>query len=149
MTARRDAIIKTFKSIQCKYGKHYCFPPYKVIQEILLKFYGLKAHRRTLYRDMKWLEENGFIGKQHRSRNPKIPDAKFKSNLYWLRREAYRYLESLWYWAKKHVHGFRETKKSLDKLPHSRVSNVFSIVSGKRGAFNPFKGRASPSQSIL
>ena len=149
MTARRDAIIKTIKSIQDKTGKHYCFPPYKRIQEILLKFYGLKANRRTLYRDMKWLVEGGFIHKQHRSPNKKAIDFKFKSNLYWLKREGYRYLESLWYWAKNHVHGYRVTKKSLDKLPHSRVSSF--VGRSEADLWYKFleKGGASPSEAIL
>jgi hypothetical protein len=148
MTARREAILKIFKSIQDKHGKHYCFPPYKWIQKSLDKWYGFKVCRRTIYSDILWLKENDFIGKQHRSRNTKIPDGKFKSNLYWLKREAYRHLESLWYWAKKHVHSHRGQKIALDKLPHSRVSEVLGVSEVIRGAFNPFKERLKPSKAF-
>lgn len=149
MTSRREAILKTFKSIQDKTGKNYCFPPYKRIQEILLKFYGEKACRRTIYGDLEWLKNNGFIHKQHRSRNPKINDAKFKSNLYWLKGEAYKYLNLLWYWCKKHVHPYRGQKIALDKLPSSKVSSVNSLVSGVLDAWNTKELRLKPSEAIL
>lgn len=122
------------------------------MKTILLKldeFYGVKCCRRTLYRDMKWLEGNGFIGRQCRHFRKPSGELKLRSTLYWLKRNAYRFFESLAYWVKKHVRGFAVTKMSLDKLPYSRVSRVLGVSNVIRGAFNPFKQRLKPSEAIL
>jgi hypothetical protein len=98
---------------------------------------------------MKWLEENGFIGRQCRHFRKRNGELRLRSTLYWLCRNGYRYFESLAQWLKKHVRGFAVTKMSLDKPLKSEYSCFGSLVNGVFESFKGIKGRASPIGGVL
>jgi len=147
MTRRQECILITLKSISDRYHKKYCFPPVKVILAKLEEFHGEVCCRRTLYRDMKFLEENGFIGRQCRHFRKKNGVLKLRSTLYWLRRNAYRLFESLASWLRKHGRSLAVTKMSLDKPPKSKYFCFEGLVDSVLDPLSLPKERLRPSEA--
>jgi len=144
MTKRREVILMTVKSIGDKHGKHYSWPAQKRLVELLKKFYEISISRRTLCRDLRWLEENGFIERVRRHFKNSSGELVLRSTLYFLKRKAYKVFDSLWFWLNKHHHRFAVTKVAQHRHPHGKVSGVVGFVMSGLDAWNDEKGRASP-----
>lgn len=145
MTKRREAILMTIKSIGDKRGKHYSWPAQKRLLELLKLCYGIVISRRTLCRDLRWLEDNDFINRLRRHFKNSCGILVLRSTLYFLKRKAYKVFDSLWYWLNKHHHHFAVTKLSQYKQTHSKVSGSFGLVGDVLGVWSKKETRLRPS----
>jgi hypothetical protein len=68
MTSRCESICITLLSIAKSKQKKYCFVSQRHIEELLEKYHSLCISNRTLNRDLRWLEDNGFISRLRRLR---------------------------------------------------------------------------------
>lgn len=107
----------TLKSVGDKYDKHYCWPSQDTLLDLLKEFYGIAVSRRTLNRDLRWLEKNGFIERLRRHARDRYGRLVLRSTLYFFMRKAYRVFNSLWDWLNGHHHRFAVTKMAQHKTP--------------------------------
>lgn len=64
-----EKILETYLKVAQKYKKPYCFPAQKYMLVLLGKFYGVHISLRTLNRKLRWLEDQGYIGRTKRTRD--------------------------------------------------------------------------------
>jgi len=117
MTSRCEAILITLKSVGDEYDKHYSWPSQEKILELLERFHGILVSRRTLNRDLGWLEENGFIERLRRHFRNRRGQLILRSTLYFLKRKAHKVFNSLWNWLNWHHHRFPVTKMAQHETP--------------------------------
>lgn len=92
---RAFSIAETLVNVARIHRKKYCWPSQIKILNLLEKYQSLEISRRTLNRDLKWLEDNGYISRLRRIRMS--PDRKliFCSTLYKFKGKLFNYLHFL------------------------------------------------------
>lgn len=149
MESRECAILGTLVGVSKTYGKKYCYPSQKTILRLVSKYHGFEFSRRTLNRDLKELEVDGFIRRVRRLTERGIHGGRFSSTLYKFTHKAFKYLFGLGKWVEGVFSSFR-----VPKLAHNKSQRENDIFSEFPPTVDnlwkfPIKGRASPSEAIL
>lgn len=82
MESRGEGVLDTLVGIGRKNGKGYCYPSQKSILELMKRFHNMEFSRRTLNRELKFLELEGYIKRVRRHRRGSDGRMKFASTLY-------------------------------------------------------------------
>jgi hypothetical protein len=123
MTERCQAIVLCLVGVAKAHGRKYCWPSQKRIQELVEKYEKLGFSMRTLNRDLRWLEDNGYISRSRRIRVG--PDGKliFCSTLYKFKGKVFNFLYSLGNAVKSVFSFFRVPKWADYQLTQKQVSS--------------------------
>jgi hypothetical protein len=95
MTSRCEAEVMSLLGIAKKYHKFYCWVSQKRIGELLEKYHQFGISNRTLNRDLRWLEDNGYISRLRRIRVNKEGKLVFCSTLYKFTGKLFNWLNSM------------------------------------------------------
>jgi len=95
MTSRCEAVVMSLLGIAKKYHKFYCWVSQKRIEELLEKYHQFGISNRTLNRDLRWLEDNGYISRLRRIRVNKEGKLVFCSTLYKFTGKLFNWLNSM------------------------------------------------------
>jgi hypothetical protein len=95
MTSRCEAVVMSLLGIAKKYHKFYCWVSQKRIEELLEKYHQFGISNRTLNRDLRWLEDNGYISRLRRIRVNKEGKLVFCSTLYKFTGKLFNWLHSM------------------------------------------------------
>jgi hypothetical protein len=71
MESRKEATLKTYFAIAKKKGKPYVYSSQRRTLELLDKYHGFTISRRTLNRDLREMEDEGYIWREQRHRRAK------------------------------------------------------------------------------
>jgi len=123
MTERTQAISLCLLGVARKYHKKYCWVSQNHIIELVKKYEKLGFSRRTLNRDLRWLEDNGYISRVRRIRVG--PDGKliFASTLYKFTGKMFNWAYSLGKAFKNIFSFFRVPKWTQYQLSQKQVSS--------------------------
>ena len=100
MRSRGECVMMTLFGVSKTYGKRYCYPSQKKVLELLERYHDFGISRRTLNRDLRELEDEGFIKRIRRHRRLKSGGILFSSTLYKFTVKAFKYLSGLQKWVK-------------------------------------------------
>jgi DNA-binding transcriptional ArsR family regulator len=78
-----------------KYKKFYCWVSQKRIEELLMKYHSFGISNRTLNRDLRWLEDEGYITRLRRIRVNKEGKLVFCSTLYKFTGKLFNWVNSV------------------------------------------------------
>ena len=95
MTSRCESEVMCLLGIARKYKKFYCWVSQKKIEELLEKYHQFGISNRTLNRDLRWLEDNGYISRLRRIRVNKEGKLVFCSTLYKFTGKLFNWLNSM------------------------------------------------------
>lgn len=95
MTARCEAVVMCLLGVAKKYHKFYCWVSQKRIEELLLQYQGMGISNRTLNRDLRWLEDRGFITRLRRIRVNREGKIVYCSTLYKFTGKLFNWLHSM------------------------------------------------------
>ena len=87
-------IIATLNYLQHKADKHYSFPSQAKLLFLIERWYGQKRSLRSLNRDLRKLEDQGYISRTNRTKPTGNGCRTFTSTLYMLCHRAYKYIGS-------------------------------------------------------
>lgn len=95
MSGRCQAIVLCLLAVARKHQKKYCWVSQKRILELVERYEKMGFSIRTLNRDLRWLEDNGYISRLRRIRVG--PDGKliFCSTLYRFKGKLFNWARSL------------------------------------------------------
>jgi len=129
MTNRCQGILFCFTGISMKYQKKYCWVSQERILELIEKYQKLHFSKRTLNRDLRWLEDNGYISRLRRIRIG--PDGKFLfcSTLYKFTGKFFNWLYSLGDKVKRLFSFFRVPKLAHHNLKQRQISSMAASAS--------------------
>ncbi len=124
MSSRCESTVVSLLSVAKKYNKPYCFVSQKRILELLEKYHSYGISRRTLNRDLRWLEDNKFITRLRRFRKgPEGPI--FCSTLYKFEHKVFMWLYSMGNRVKRFFLFYR-----VPKMAHYQLTQKHGIYSG-------------------
>jgi len=129
MTARCEAIAISLLSVAKKHQKKYCFVSQKRIQELLEKYHSLGISNRTLNRDLRWLEDNGYISRLRRIRVGPGGKLIFCSTLYKFTGKLFNWLVFMGNRVKRLFSFFRLPKWADHQLMQKRASSPIATLS--------------------
>ena len=92
--SREWGVLDTLVGIGRKHGKGYCYPSQKTILDLMEKFHNIRFCRRTLNRDLRNLERQGYITRIRRHRRGTDGKIRFASTLYKFTAKLYNFLIS-------------------------------------------------------
>lgn len=95
MTSRCEAVVMSLLGVAKKYHKFYCWVSQKRIEELIEKYHSIDLSNRTLNRDLRWLEDNGYISRLRRIRVNKEGKLVFCSTLYKFTGKLFNWLNSM------------------------------------------------------
>ena len=95
MTARCEAAVMSLLGVARKYNKFYCWVSQKRLEELIEKYHCIGLSNRTLNRDLRWLEDNGYISRLRRIRVNKEGKLVFCSTLYKFTGKLFNWLHSM------------------------------------------------------
>lgn len=158
MTARQEAVVISLLSVAKKHQKFYCFVSQKRILELLEKYHALGISRRTLNRDLRWLEDNHFISRLRRIRVDKQGKLVFWSTLYRFKGKLFNWLNSIGNRVKRLFTWFRVPSLAHHQLTQkpaftlaSASSEDWVLITEKDGsvlAFNPRTGELKTREGL-
>jgi len=122
MTSRCEAIAITLLSVAKAHQKKYCWVSQKRIQELLEKYHSMGISNRTLNRDIKWLEDNGYISRLRRIRVGQGGKLIFCSTLYKFKGKIFNWLYNLGNRVKRFFSFFRLPRMADHQLTQKQVS---------------------------
>ena len=93
--SRFEAIAVSLLSVAKKHGKKYCFVSQKRLEELLKQYHGFEISNRTLNRDLRWMEDNGYVSRLRRISSNKEGKLVFRSTLYKFTGKLFNWLFSL------------------------------------------------------
>jgi len=129
MTSRGESICVTLLSVAKAHEKKYCFVSQKRIQELLEKYHALRISNRTLNRDLRWLEDNGYISRLRRIRVGQGGKLVFCSTLYKFRGKLFNWLYSMGNRVKRFFSFFRLPKMADHQLTQKQASSLAAPAS--------------------
>jgi len=140
MTSRCEAELVSLLSVAKAHQKKYCWVSQKRIQELLDKYHGMGISNRTLNRDLRWLEDNGFISRLRRIRVG--PDGKliFCSTLYKFTGKLFNWLYFMGNRVKRFFSFFRLPKWADHQLMQKRASSLKATLSAHETLFRERDG---------
>ncbi len=92
MTSRCEAVALSLLCVAKAHGKKYCFVSQKRLGELVERYHRLGMCNRTLNRDLRWLEDNGYISRLRRIRVGPGGKLVFCSTLYKFTGKLFNYL---------------------------------------------------------
>jgi hypothetical protein len=95
MTKRQEKIVFCLLSVARRHRKKYCYPSQFKIVELTKLYGGVQFSRRTLNRDLRFLEDNGFIERVRRIKRGPDGSLVMRSTLYKFTGKLFNYLFSL------------------------------------------------------
>ena len=150
MTARCESLIISLLSVAKKHGRYYCFVSQKRLEELLGMYHGFGISNRTLNRDLRWLEDNGYISRLRRIRVNKEGKLVFCSTLYKFTGKLFNWLNSMGNRVKRLFSHFRLPRLADYQLQQKQafpfgVASSVEIVwikdkDGQVRGWNPRKG---------
>lgn len=135
MTARCEAVVMSLLGVAKKHQKKYCFVSQKRIEELLKQYHGLGISNRTLNRDLRWLEDCGFISRLRRIRVGPGGQLVFCSTLYKFTGKLFNWLFSIQNRVHRLFSFFRLPKWADHQLSQKRASSPKASASGKEVLF--------------
>jgi len=136
MTGRNAAELHVLLGVSRTHKNFYCFPCQLKIMDLLDRYHGYKISRRTLNRDLGWLEKNGFIKRIRRIRKGECGNPVFTSTLYKFTAKVFKWLDSLgrlvgrcfsWFRVPKMAH-YQATQKQASSPVASASEALASLV---------------------
>jgi len=121
MTSRCEAVVISLLSVAKKHGKKYCWVSQNRLEELVIKYHKMAMSNRTLNRDLRWLEDNGYISRLRRIRVDPAGRMVFCSTLYKFKGKLFNWLYSVGNRVKRLFSFFRLPKWADYKLTQKRV----------------------------
>jgi len=129
MESRAEATLFTLLGIAKKCKKKYCYPRQSTVEKSLKSYHQFPISNRTLNRDLRKLEDEGYIRRTKRTYKPKNKPISFTSSLYRFRAKTFNWLFSLQNQVKRLFTHFRLPKWADNQLVQKRAS-ISSASSG-------------------
>jgi hypothetical protein len=95
MESRCVAVAESLLGVAYKYKKFYCWVSQKRLEELVEKYHKVELSNRTLNRDLRWLEDNGYISRLRRLRVDKQGKLVFCSTLYKFTAKLFNWLNRM------------------------------------------------------
>lgn len=124
MKERREAVVISLLCVAKAHQKKYCWVSQKRILELLKKYHGLGISNRTLNRDLRWLEDEGFISRLRRIRVDAQGRLVFCSTLYKFKGKLFNWLYAMGNRVKRLFSFFRLPKWADHQLAQKAASSV-------------------------
>ena len=144
MESRGGAILSCLFGVSLKYEKKYCYPSQAKIEQLLSKFHDFDISNRTLNRDLRILEDEGYVERIRRTKKVGRGKKQFTSTLYKFKAKAYIWLNSLVKWGKKVFSSFRLPKMADYKSISGNEISSPGLPERGNPVEIPIEGRASP-----
>ena len=122
MTSRCEAIVISLLSVAQKHQKFYCWVSQRRIEELVENYHKIGLSNRTLNRDLRWLEGNGYISRLRRIRVGKGGKLVYCSTLYKFTGKLFNWLNSIGNRVKKFFSFFRLPKLADHSLRQKQSS---------------------------
>lgn len=158
MTARCEAVVMSLLGVAKKYEKFYCWVSQKRLEELIEKYHGMGLSNRTLNRDLRWLEDNGYISRLRRLRVDKEGKIVFCSTLYKFTGKLFNWLSSMGNRVKRLFSHFRLPKLADYQLLQKQASSLSASASvefllinerdGSMSRYNPRTGEYLPGTKV-
>lgn len=132
MTSRCEAVVMSLLGIAKKYQKFYCFVSQKHIEELILKYHAIGISNRTLNRDLRWLEDNGYISRLRRIRVGSGGKLVFCSTLYKFTGKLFNWLYHMGNRVKRLFSHFRLPKLADHQLQQKQAFSPVASSSVKK-----------------
>jgi len=116
MTSRCEAIVISLLSVAKAHQKKYCWASQKKIQQLVEDYHKIATSNRTLNRDLRWLEDNGYISRLRRIRVDSQGRLVFSSTLYKFTGKLFNWLYGIGNRVKRLFSYFRLPKWADHKL---------------------------------
>ena len=155
MNSRCEATVMSLLGVARKYKKFYCWVSQKRLEELVEKYHSFDLSNRTLNRDLRWLEDNGYISRLRRIRVNKEGKLVFCSTLYKFTGKLFNWLNSMGNRVKRLFSHFHLPvladyqllqKQAFTPAPASSVELL--LIKEKDGSvskYNPITGETTPS----
>jgi len=149
LKSRPMVVLEALLGVARKYKKNYCWVSQDRLCNLVGEFGGIWISKRSLNRDLRFLEQDGWIERVRRHKRGADGRILFASTLYKFRGKVFNMLYSLGNSVKKAFGHFRlpswvkyqlSQKQVLSPLPGSSVENLWNSTE---------KGLASPSKAFL
>lgn len=124
MTSRCEAEVMSLLGVAKKYQKFYCWVSQKRILELIEKYHSMGISNRTLNRDLRWLEDNGYISRLRRIRINKEGKLVFCSTLYKFTGKLFNWLNSMGNRVKRLFSHFRLPRLADYQLLQKQASSL-------------------------
>lgn len=124
MTSRCEAVAISLLSVAKKHKKFYCWVSQKRIGELVEKYHSIDLSNRTLNRDLRWLEDNGYISRLRRIRVGSGGKLVFCSTLYKFKGKLFNWLYKMGNQVKRMFSFFRLPKMADYQLTQKQVSSL-------------------------
>jgi hypothetical protein len=95
MTGRCEAELFCLLGIGLKHGKRYCWPGQEKLLDLLKRYNGVDICRRTLNRDFRLLEDDGWFKRQRRTRRDGCGKRVYTSTLFRFGPKLFKWLEKM------------------------------------------------------
>jgi len=155
MTSRCEAVLMSLLGVAKKYHKFYCWVSQKRLEELIEKYHSIGLSNRTLNRDLRWLEDNGFISRVRRIRVNKEGKLVFCSTLYKFTGKLFNWLHSMGNRVKRLFSHFRLPRLADYQLKQKQAFSLATassvellLVKNKDGSvsqYNPRTGELTPA----
>jgi len=123
MTSRCEAVVISLLSVAKKHEKKYCFVSQKRLQALLETYHKFGISNRTLNRDLRWLEDNGYISRLRRIRVGDGGKLVFCSTLYKFTGKLFNWLYKIGNRVKRFFSFFRLPKMADHQLTQKAASS--------------------------
>jgi hypothetical protein len=124
MSSRCESILVSLLSVAKKHQKYYCYVSQRRILELLVKYHRMGISRRTLNRDLRWLEDNGYISRLRRIRVDRNGGLVFTSTLYRFKGKLFNWLNSLGSRVRRLFSWFRVPNLAHHQLTQKQASSL-------------------------
>jgi hypothetical protein len=135
MTTRCEAVVMSLLGIAKKYKKYYCFVSQKHIEELVLRYHAIGLSNRSLNRDLRWLEDNGYISRLRRIRVGAGGKLVYCSTLYKFKGKLFNWLYYMGNRVKRLFSHFRLPKLADHQLLQKQASSPAPASFGKEVLF--------------
>jgi hypothetical protein len=143
MTSRCEAVAITLLSVAKKHEKKYCWVSQKRIQELVERYHKMVMSNRTLNRDLRWLEDNGYISRLRRIRLGAGGKLVFCSTLYKFTGKLFNWLYKIGNRVKRFFTFFRLPKMADHQLTQKQVSSLATASSVEKVLIKERNGSVS------
>lgn len=123
MTGRCESELISLLSVAKAHKKKYCFVSQKRMAELLEKYHRVGISNRTLNRDLRWLEDNGFISRLRRIRVGADGKLVFCSTLYKFTGKLFNWLYAMGNRVKRFFTFFHLPKMADHQLTQKQASS--------------------------
>ena len=143
LRSRPLVLVNALLGIAQKHNRKYCWVSQKKLVELVGKFGGIWMSNRTLNRDLRFLEDGGWI--ERIRRHHKGPDGKilFACTLYKFKAKVFNALFSMGNSVKRLFSHFRLPRWAEYQLSQKRASSLMAASSVEKVLIREKDGRVS------